>query len=139
MEMNKSTKEVGWTFLLISACLLFYYGPFLRHPGTYLATTSSDGIKAYAVFAGHIRNDTGYRLYPRSQHRLVLYSSLRSHEVHAVLLGILCGTQHTAGENFFQDRINTRPCPNPGCIAFAGDAHVHFLGRYACNPSGIPI
>jgi len=51
------------TLLLVTACLFFYYGKVILAPKSYLVARSSDGIKTFAVFAGHIKNDTGYTNY----------------------------------------------------------------------------
>jgi hypothetical protein len=61
--MGKRRLETVATLLLVIACLFFYYHKIILSPNSYLTAQSSDGIKAYAVYAGHIKNDTDYSNY----------------------------------------------------------------------------
>lgn len=48
------------TFLLSILCLLPVYHKIIFQPNSYLFTNTSDGIKAYYVYAWHVKNDTSY-------------------------------------------------------------------------------
>lgn len=40
--------------------IYIFWGPVLLHPNDHMLSDSGDGIKSYTVYAGHIRNDSGY-------------------------------------------------------------------------------
>ena len=60
---KRARSERLLTLALAAAAIFFFYHKMLWSPDAYLFTGEGDGIKTYAAFSGHIRNDTDYTNY----------------------------------------------------------------------------
>ena len=58
--MKNKFLQVIAVLLLVFSFMVFFYGKIIFHPNEHLTSDSGDGIKAYYVFADHIKNDTSY-------------------------------------------------------------------------------
>ena len=67
MEQTKMLKSKLFQLLcvciLITGWLFYFYHDILLSPNDYLTADWGDGVKAYAVFIGHLKNDTTYTNY----------------------------------------------------------------------------
>jgi hypothetical protein len=60
LPVSRKNKERILVLFLSAIILFIYYSRVILYPNDYFIASSSDGIKAYAVYAGHIKNDTSY-------------------------------------------------------------------------------
>jgi hypothetical protein len=58
--MRKKGLEIFLSFLGTLSIIFFYYHQILLNPEKYLTTDEGDGMKAFYVFASHIKNDISY-------------------------------------------------------------------------------
>ena len=67
VQMNNMLKskfiQLICVCVLITGWLFYFYHDIILSPNDYLTADWGDGVKAYAVFIGHIKNDTTYTNY----------------------------------------------------------------------------
>lgn len=88
--LKRFLKENGPVLLISSVLILYYYGPLLLHPQSFLFNGSGDGLKNYYTYAWYIQNNalstefSGMN-YPFREH--ILYTDC--HPLPAFLLKLL--------------------------------------------------
>ena len=58
MQNKKTTALLSFVITLL--VIIFYYHKIIFNPQAYITNDSGDGLKAFFVFADHIKNDTSY-------------------------------------------------------------------------------
>lgn len=59
-ELKNKSFPLILTLALVFSSLCYFYGDIILSPNKHLTSDNGDGIKAFFVYAGHIKNDTGY-------------------------------------------------------------------------------